>query len=266
MKKAVFFDIDGTLINMLAGQYTMRPAVRKAIGALREAGHYTFISSGRPYLYLDRDIIESQLFDGYVLMNGALVLLEGEVIHHQPLPKKTVADVVKLCEEHGVEYTLEGLRDIYLPKESPLSEAFTEAIHVPLSSFTRSFDVQAIDVYKMEFIAREDGAGGLFEKFIAFPGLTGVIDKYHAKNMEVYSDTETKATGILHALEALSIPVAESYAFGDGMNDLEMMETVGTGLAMGNAREAVKERATHIVPPVGEDGVATGIYEYILKE
>ncbi len=264
MKKAVFFDIDGTLINLMNRQYHMRPVVREAIQVLREAGHYTFICSGRPYLYLDKDITESGLFDGYVLMNGALVLFEDQVLYNKPLPRKTVADIVHLCEGHAVEYTLEGMKDIYLPENSPLSEKFTEDIRVPLESFTRRFDVEHIDVYKMEFIAHEDGAGGLFEKFISYPGLTGVIDKYHAKNMEIYSDTETKATGILHTLAHLSIPIAESYAFGDGMNDLEMMETVGTGFAMGNAREAVKERATHVLPTVDEDGVATGIYEYIL--
>ena len=57
-KKAVFFDIDGTLINIMTGQTTIQPAVKKAIRELRAAGNATFIASGRPYDYLDPELTE----------------------------------------------------------------------------------------------------------------------------------------------------------------------------------------------------------------
>ena len=66
-KKAVFFDIDGTLINIMKGQTQIAPAVKKAIRALRAAGNCTFIASGRPYAYLDPELVQQDLFDGYVL-------------------------------------------------------------------------------------------------------------------------------------------------------------------------------------------------------
>ena len=87
MSKAVFFDIDGTLINIKNGQTSMHEAVRAAIRDLRRAGCYTFIASGRPWAYLSPDFTSSGLFDGFVLLNGAIVLLDGRVIFRRDLPQ-----------------------------------------------------------------------------------------------------------------------------------------------------------------------------------
>lgn len=53
MKKAIFFDIDGTLIDVQKKQTKMSEPVRQAIAKLKAAGHYTFIATGRPWAYLD---------------------------------------------------------------------------------------------------------------------------------------------------------------------------------------------------------------------
>ena len=90
MSKAVFFDIDGTLINIHNNQTRMSTAVRSAIHDLRAAGHHTFIATGRPWAYLSPELTESGLFDGFIVMNGAAVLLEGKVIYQKPLPMETV--------------------------------------------------------------------------------------------------------------------------------------------------------------------------------
>ena len=71
--------------------------------------------------------------------------------------------------------------------------------------------------------------------------------------------------GILKALEYLNIPVEDSYAFGDGTNDIEIIQTVGCGIVMGNATEKLKEYADQLTESVQNDGVAVGIEKYILK-
>ena len=65
-------------------------------------------------------------------------------------------------------------------------------------------------------------------------------------------------------MEKLGLPREQSFAFGDGLNDLEMMDTVGTALVMGNGQPELKEKADFIVPTVAEDGVAYGVEHYIL--
>ena len=71
--KAVFFDIDGTLIEGTHPDYRyMRENVQKAIRKLQEQGHYVFIASGRSLAFLDEKI-RNFGFDGYVLLNGSVI-------------------------------------------------------------------------------------------------------------------------------------------------------------------------------------------------
>lgn len=263
-RKAVFFDIDGTLINIMEGQTQIAPAVKEAIRALRAAGHCTFIASGRPYAYLDPELVQQDLFDGYVLMNGAVVLLGDKTIYKKMLPQATVEEIARLAEAHGVEYILEGPHSVYLKPEYKLTEAFYRSIDVDVTQFVRDYDLEKVPVAKMEFASEDQGGHGLFAKLLSWPGLAGLMDPYHKKNMELYAADVTKGSGILHALSYLGIPVSRSFAFGDGLNDIEMMQTVGTSLVMDNARPQLKALADHIVPSVDEDGVAAGIAEYLL--
>lgn len=264
--KAVFFDIDGTLINIKNGWTQIRPAVRTEIKRLREAGYRTFIASGRPYAYLDPKIADSKLFDGFVLMNGAAVMMGHAVIYDDPLPKELVQEIVALSEGNGIEYILEGLHDVYLRPEFKATEQFCRDIDVNVRGFVRDYDLAHVDAYKIEFYARDPGGNGVYEHLLKKPELTGLMDPYHKENMELYASSISKGTGICHALDYLGIPRTESYAFGDGLNDMEMMETVGMGLVMENARPQLKEKASHILPSVDEDGVAFGIRRYILGE
>ena len=74
----------------------------------------------------------------------------------------------------------------------------------------------------------------------------------------------SKADGVFQALKFIGVEVENSYAFGDGFNDIEMISRVGTGIAMGTAGENLKRQAKFVVPSVKDDGVAVGIERYIL--
>lgn len=263
-RKAVFFDIDGTLINIMRRQPQMTERTRQAILELRRAGHRTLIASGRPLVYLDDELTTQGLFDGYVLMNGAAVFVDGHCVYEQPLPRARVREIVALSEAHGVEYILQGPRQVYLRPEFHGLEEFYRGIGIDVGRFVRSFSLEDIDVCKLEFLAFEAEGGGAFRQLLALPGLAGLMDPYHKKNMELYAADVSKGSGILRALEALAIPVRDSIAFGDGLNDIEMMQTVGTSVAMGNAQPEVKAIARYTVPSVDEDGVAWGISHLIL--
>lgn len=263
--KAVFFDIDGTLINIHHKKTSISPAVKKAIRELRQAGHHTFIASGRPLAYLSREMTSEGLFDGFVLMNGAVVVLDGKVIFRQDMPVETVRDMVALAEKHKLEYILESHPKVYLRQEFKGLENVYHNIDIDVNQFVREFDLADVAAAKIEFLCDTPGANGVFEKLLSWHGVTGLIDPTLRKYMELYASDISKATGIQRALEYMNLPLENSYAFGDGLNDLEMMGTVGHALVMGNAGPELKALAEHVLPTVDEDGVAEGIYRYILK-
>ena len=266
MKKAVFFDIDGTLIDASKGMVHLSNKVREALHALQDAGNYIFIASGRPLDFLDPELVEFG-FNGFVLMNGSVVIIDNNIIFNKPLDKTIVRDIIKTCENMKIEYVLQGHPNVYLKPNFSRLENFYISFGIDVSKFVRDFDPNEPDVYKIEFQtsdARTDIAA-LYKKWLNDPELTGIVDPFHRNNMELYSRKISKATGILEALKYLGIKVKNSYAFGDGLNDLEMLQTVGCGMAMGSGNDKLKKLAKYVVPGVHEDGVAYGIYKYILR-
>ena len=267
MKKAVFFDIDGTLIDGAHGRPHMSLETRRAIQQLQQAGHYTFIATGRPYGFLDPELLDFG-FDGYVLMNGALVILKDRVIYEKALPAEMVDTICAACEEANVDYLLAGRHHVYIKPEFHLLGDFYQMFSISRRLFVEDFDRSKVTAYKMEFLSADHrGLDHVYERFTnqsGLSGVTGVMDSFCHTQFELYARSETKGTGIRHALEYLSLPVSQSYAFGDGDNDMEMMETVGTSLVMGNGKQALKNIADYVVPSVHEEGVARGIESYIL--
>ena len=266
MKKAIFFDIDGTLLDKQHGMPEITPRVQTALRNLQEAGNFIFIATGRPYAFLQKDIADFG-FDGFIMSNGALIFLNGKVIFKSELDSKAVKKMCDFAESKNVEYMLESYPNTYYKKNFKACEEFFIKIGVDYSKFITDFDIEKISVSKLEFISSRKDFEELekdYKKILETPGFTGWADPFHFKTMEVYSDKVTKATGILKVLEHLKIDVKNSYAFGDGYNDKEMIQTVGTGFVMGTAKEDLKQFATHVVPSVHEDGVAVGIEKYIL--
>ena len=181
------------------------------------------------------------------------------------MPVATVKDMVALAEAHGLEYILESHPYVYLRENFKGLENVYRNIDIDVNKFIRDFDMSEVKAAKLEFLCDTPGANGVFEKLLSWHGVTGLIDPTLRKYMELYSSDISKATGIQQALHYMNIPIEASYAFGDGLNDLEMMSTVGHPLVMGNAGPELKALAEHILPTVDEDGVAEGIYRYILK-
>ncbi len=90
-------------------------------------------------------------------------------------------------------------------------------------------------------------------------------NQYEFSNMELYSNKVSKASGIEKVIQILNIKKEDTYAFGDGRNDLEMFEIVEHSYAMGNASEEVKAKAKYVCPSIKDDGVAI-VLEKILED
>lgn len=268
MIKAVFFDIDGTILAREQGILQITPRVQAAMKKLQAAGHKIFIATGRPFGFMYNDILNIG-FDGFVLNNGAIVLVDGEVVYRQNLDTATVKEICEYAESERVEYFLEGHPEVYCPARFAECYDFFRKIGVDYSRFVSEFDFDKISVSKIECVTARTDAEALdavYKKILSTPGITGWADPFHFKSTEIYSDKVSKATGILRALEHFGIAVENSYAFGDGINDREMIQTVGTGFAMGTGSDELKRLAKYVVPSVFDDGVAVGIERYILEE
>lgn len=98
MKKAIFLDIDGTLIDCFNGMTEISPKVKTVIRSLQSKGDYVFIATGRPYAFLSQAILEFG-FDGFILANGAQVIINNKTIYSDYLKKDFLKDLISKLEK-----------------------------------------------------------------------------------------------------------------------------------------------------------------------
>lgn len=265
MKKAIFFDIDGTLLDYFGGIVDITPKVKEAIRSLQKEGHYVFISTGRPYAFLSKSILDFG-FDGYILANGAHVIINNNTIHSEHMDRKFIKDLINELDELNIQYILEGEYYSYMNKKFKEFYNFYDAVGVSKELIKGEFSLDEIKTYKIEMMCPNDEVVDLCLKIVQKNEEYDYVNSIALKSFELYSKKNTKATGILKVLKHLNIDIENSYAFGDGKNDIEMLSTVGCGIAMGNANDEVKKYANKITDTVHNDGVAIGIKEFIFNK
>lgn len=263
MKKAIFFDIDGTLINCVKGLMDLTPRVKEAIRDLQARGNYVFVATGRPYAFLSEAILNFG-FDGFILTNGNQVMINNETLYRDSIDKSFIKHATQEFEKLNIQYILEDEYYSYMKAVYEDTYKFYESIGVSRKLIKDEYDLETINVQKIEMRCPDKEST---KKCLDFIHQHPEYDYWHSMHdmaFEIYPKRNTKATGILKVLEYLHIPIEESYAFGDGKNDIEMLETVGCGIAMGNASDEVKQYAKEITDTVDQDGVAVGIAKYVL--
>ena len=264
MKRAIFFDIDGTLLDGSQGIFNMSAGTRNQIRRLQHDGDFVFLASGRPFAFLYEDLLQFG-FDGFILMNGACIRLRDKAIYKQPLSKEYVDEVCRICAKNNIEYILEGEQYVYLDKNFHHLNNFYTSLRMPRTYFIDTFSLHEVteEIFKMEFLPLDEYQQAVCREFVA-PGIEYMQDPRLQFLFEVYSKQSSKATAVLKVLDYLNIDRQNSYAFGDGKNDIEMLNTVSHSFAMGNANEEIRAIASHVVDSVHDDGVAKGIAQYIL--
>lgn len=254
MKKAAFFDVDGTLIDCTIGIMDISDRVKKAIKDFQKAGNVAFVSSGRPYAFLNKELLEFG-FDGFVLGNGAQVLINDETKFFSGIDKELVKEVVSNCERLNIDYCLQGQKYSYLKKEFTRLVSYYREYGITDDFLEYNFDIDDVDVFKIEMLpVDEEGCKycesldqGEFNCFKNYPG--EVYEMYPVKN--------SKGEGLLKTIELEGVELKDSYAFGDGRNDIEMIQTAAHGIAMGNAVPELKEVANEFTDAIADNGIAT---------
>ena len=255
MIKAVFFDIDGTLLSHKTNSVPVS-AVR-ALEMLREKGILTFIATGRHLPELRKlRALDGLHFDGAVSLNGQYCCNDEGVIYHCPLDRADVAVLLDYLKANPHPCILVEADRMYINFHNALVEKVQAAIHSELPTIgdlDRGYDhpIYQVILY-MDDEARK-----------ALPPMPGI--KFTSWNMGGADGIPAKggkATGIAKVLEHYGIEKNETMAFGDGENDVDMFSAVGTAIAMGNACRSAKEAAHYITDKVDEDGIWNALKHY----
>ena len=258
MIKALFFDIDGTLVSFKTLQIPQ--STIDAIAAARKNGVKIFISTGRPPQIMNNigALQERDLIDGYITMNGSYCYVGDQVIFKNPIAKDNVQALVEECKTHHYPCIFVGEKEISVcqPDET-LKKIFYEFLRVkefPIVSFEEG---TSYDAYQLTpFFSLET------ENEIRKQMPDCEFGRWHPTFVDITAKGNTKQKGMEHILAHFGMDVSETMAFGDGGNDVPMLKFAEIGVAMGNANDDVKEIANYVTSSVDEDGIANALKHF----
>ncbi|MCC8168587.1 MAG: Cof-type HAD-IIB family hydrolase [Clostridiales bacterium] len=258
MSKIVFFDIDGTIWddNMQIPESTAR-----AIAALRENGHRAFICSGRSRGSIAAESLLGLGFDGIVAACGNHIEMDGTVIHENIIAPDMTRKVIDVLHECHMPVVLEGPKYLWIDAEGFEDDPYVDYLYEFLGKAARTLDGYTDDIrinkFSADILENTDYTGVLRELGDSFDALR------HVGNVvEFVPKGTSKATGIAWLCEYLGVDIADTYAIGDSVNDLDMLAAVGHGIAMGNALPKAKEAAEYVTTDIHNDGIMNAMRHY----
>lgn len=256
-RKALFFDVDGTLLSETL--HIVPESAKRAIAETRKEGNLVFINSGRAYRNLS-DIFGLVETDGYLCGCGTYVIAGGQVIYSYRIPHERGKEIKKAIVAFGCDGVLEAAEACYFRKQDsriPILKALKESMKKRGHCGAYGWEEDCYEFDKFCVYADEQSdTKGLIE-FLK-PDID-VIDR--GNNMyECVPAGHTKATAIDMVLRKFEIPLKDAYVFGDSSNDMAMFEHVPNAVLMGHHDAVLEPYASFITKTVEEDGI-----EYAMK-
>lgn len=246
--KIAFFDIDGTLVNE---SKVVPEDTAAAIRELKARGIEPVIATGRAPYFI-RNLAEQLGIDSYVCLNGAIAVYKGKVMYKRIIPKEHIETLVGKTSTHGHSLVFQGEHAYYTDAEDQFVTSSVRSLKVNMPGYDPDF-WKDNEIYQM-FLHCESKDEELYQDL---PGLK--LIRWHPQAMDVLPEGGSKAQGIEALLGKLGFAPEEAVAFGDGLNDKEMLEFVGFGIAMGNSHEELLPFADYVTTHVDEGGIRNGL-------
>lgn len=252
--KIIFFDIDDTLY--IKYHNHVPDSVLTALKAVKEKGIIVAIATGRgravfpPAIY---DLIDKVGIDLIISINGQCSHHQGKLLSHYPLTDSQINTLTDHLVSQNLSYaymTADGI--MAMAEDEALIEALS-SLHIPYTLMKLEDFDKATPVYQVLAFHSDNSTLEL-----QLPQSLKTV-RWHKSGIDILDVNGSKARGIEQALKALNLTFEDAWAFGDGLNDVEMLQKVAFGVAMGNANPELKAVADYVCPNAVDDGIYQGL-------
>ncbi|NGF57412.1 Cof-type HAD-IIB family hydrolase [Parapedobacter sp. SGR-10] len=246
--KAVFFDIDGTLLSFKT--HEVSASTEEAIAQLQAKGIKTILSTGRSINSIDH--VRYLNFDGYITFNGGYcVTQEGHILLRKTLDPGDIQSVLNYACQQPLSFSFMSEKEITIHDVTPEIAGMYAHLNLPVPKLVDINNVDTSSILQTNIFLGPDDE----EEFMKNIMPNSVASRWTPLFADVNPKGQSKKVGIDVFCEQFGINIAETMAFGDGGNDITMLKHVRTGIAMGNANPEVKQIADFITDDVDNDGI-----------
>ncbi len=268
-EKIIFLDIDGTLID-----YTQQlsHSTREAIHLAQARGHKLLIASGRskPAIY---PWLLNLGFDGMVAGDGAYAEFGGKILFESTIPESQISRLYRYLDDREIGFYEESNSGLYGNRNflRETASSFGVSQEVAAENLQKAFQGMSfghqeyhLDVNKVSFVMRSDIQITELEELFGDYFRVGLWNIFgNGLGFGDFTQKKVnKASAIAVLLDKLNLDRQDTYAFGDSYNDLEMLQYCQTGIAMGNAANAVKAVADYVTTDVSDDGILNAFKQF----
>lgn len=254
--KIIFIDVDGTLVG---DNGVLFESTLWACDQLKKKGHKLYLCTGRSKAELHANIMEIG-FNGFICAGGSYLEHEGEVLMHLVMEQEDVRAIVDALDAHKMDYFVECSGGLYasencIPKLLKLMKLDRIEDHPFTACLNEGREYFGKDVSKICFLE-----GGLTYQQIAdqfsdrFEIIPCTVPVFGKESGEIAIKGVSKSKTIQILLETLHADLSQTIAIGDGANDIDMIQLCSLGIAMGNAKESLKQVADMITDDLNKDG------------
>lgn len=252
----VFFDIDDTLCRM--GQLAENN--HAVLRELHQQGVKLAIATGRSMVMLPPDIralFDEGLIDVLVSANGQFNLIGDEVVSHYPFPFEQAEALVALCRRFGLAY--QQLSRDFIAWSDERQDGDKIRLVFPVCVIDPEH-YRHHTIYQFSVFLPEDSETPHFLAEVEAMGFH--LTRWYKGGADILPKNGSKARGIADVCKALNVPIAQTMAFGDGLNDVEMLQAVGIGVAMGDGWPQLQAVADYVTGTIEEDGIRQALVKF----
>ncbi len=250
--KVLFLDIDGTI---LTPDDSIEETTINAVNQVQEKGIEVFLATGRP-LHEINEIAKELNVHSFIGYNGAYAIYQGEDLFQEPMEQKTVEQFIETANRNKHEMVLyTKSQNIFTNIEAELAKEFIAKFHLHKNdsySPAKDYEVLGITLFNLEPHDTSLYAGNQIH--LSQVNIEGMHHCY-----DVIRDKVNKGIGVEFVLKHLGLNKENAIAFGDGLNDKEMLMSVGEGFAMGNGHPDLFQYAKHTTTSVTDSGIYYGL-------
>lgn len=247
MGKLLLLDIDGTLLN---SKKELPESAKAALKEARANGHELVIATGRaPFMF--EELRKELGISTFISFNGQYIVYQQEPVHKEALDSRKLQSIFDYAERQN--HPLVFMNEIKMVSSIDYHPDIDESIKSLKFKHPKTEEGFHVDndIYQALLFCEEKEEQQYRDNF-----KTVDFVRWHRVSCDILPQGGTKASGIKRLIKLTGHSIEDTIAFGDGLNDLQMLETAGFGVAMDNGHAETKAIASYITDHVDNDGLA----------